>query len=122
MSFLDRFRKQKKSAVPVDIDISPEAHNILLEYLQSLWAGAPSDPIFEQKSLSRDLHFNSLNLAEMVFAVSKEREIAVDKIVDFLCCSIPGGGDIKLANLLQRIAILADGGFTEQQRSKLLTS
>lgn len=128
MSFFDRFRKRKES-VPIqagesggyEYGFNPQAHHMLLEYYRKIRAGAQPDPTFERKCLSRDLHFDTLNMAEMIFAISKEQGIPMDTIVDFLGCSIPGGGDTVLATLLQRLTILADS-FSETQRDALLAS
>lgn len=128
MSFLDRFRKRKEPA-PIqagepdafEYGFNPEAHHILLEYYRKIRDGAPPDPTFERKCLSRDFHFTTLNLAEMIFAIAKEQEIALDTILDFMACSIPGGGDALLATLMQRLAILAES-FSEKERDVLLAS
>lgn len=97
------------------------AHRIVLAYLRRLRAGQPPDPAFEARSLAHDLGFNTLSLAEVMFAVSCEHAIPVDTIADFLACGIPGGGDLETANLLKRIAILAES-FSEEERDLLLAT
>jgi hypothetical protein len=114
-----RSREENVDAANARFDAN--AHPIVLAYLRRLWAGEPPDPVFEAKSLSRELRFNTLSLAEVMFALSKERGVPVDTISDFLACGIPGGGDIKTANLLKRIAILADS-FSEEQRDDLIAA
>lgn len=104
-----------------DADFDVAAHRTVLAYLRSLWAGRDADPIFERQSLSRDLRFNTLSMAEVMFAISRERGVPVDTIADFLACGIPGGGDVETANLLQRVAILAES-FSEEERDLLLAT
>jgi len=117
MNWLDRpqslfFRGRKKQ--------ESTAHTVL-KYLERTWSEEPSDLVFEKKSLNRDLKFNSLDLAELIFLVSRKYEIPRKRIVHFLHTGIAGGGDHKLANLVERIAILAEH-YDESERSALLSS
>jgi hypothetical protein len=129
MSFLDRFRRSSSTAAsgpkpqssgePDAFD--PEAHQKVLAYLRRLWQGQARDEEFERTSLGRELHFNSLNLAELLFAVSREREVPTARIIHFLRIGIPGGGDAKIATLFERVVILSEQ-FDEPQRIALLSS
>jgi len=127
MAFFDRFRKKKSVSSEAENlfhnehGFNPDAHHVVLNYLRRLWKGEAPDPVFEKKRLSRDLNFNTLNLAEVIFAVSEERKIPLDTIVDFLACGIPGGGDADLSILVQRVSMLA-GSFSERERDVLLDS
>lgn len=129
MSLFDRFRRGKKStpeepeesfsAQCLRYGYNPEASRIILEYLRRLRKGEPSDPVFEQKSLGGDLNFTSLNFAEILFAISKEHEIPVERIAHFNSIGIPGGGDPGIANILRRIEILVERGLEESTAAYL---
>jgi hypothetical protein len=125
MSLFDIFRKkQQPQTGPIDVESSsfdPQAHHKVLEYLRRLWAGGQKDESFEKTALGADLRFNSLSFAELIFSISQEREIPLERIVHFLRVGIPGGGDQKIATLLERIAVLAEE-FDEQQRIALLAT
>lgn len=127
MGLLDRFRKRKrtpsnesqKDEKNAYADFDPQAHHVLLEYLRHLWSGGQADLELERKT---DLGFYTLNMAELLFAVSEERNVPRKRILHFLRKCIPGGGDAIIATLLERIFILADGGWGEQSRITLLCS
>lgn len=128
MSTFGRFRKSQEPAKSEpdkqthgSSDFDPQAHHLVLGYSRKISSGAQPDPTFERKSLSRDLKFNSLSLAELIFALSEECGIPIERIVHFLRTGLPGGGDQKIANLLERIAILAEQ-FGESERIALLSS
>jgi acyl carrier protein len=128
MSFFDHFRKKQEQETSKtnkltsdSLDFDPNAHHQILEYLRKIWSGESSNPEFEQKSLNRDLKFNSLNLTELFFSLSEEHEIPSERIAHFLRVGILGGGDNELATLLERIVILAEQ-FDESQRIVLLSS
>ncbi|MDO7851646.1 pentapeptide repeat-containing protein [Hymenobacter convexus] len=114
-------RDGQKGSLPVH-DSAYSAHGIILNYLRKLWRGDAIDSFFESKSLNNDLNFNSLNLAELIFAVIKERNLSKERVQDFLRIGITGGGDSDLANLIERIDILSLGGFEEPERIMLLNS
>lgn len=102
-------------------DFNPTAHHDILNYLKRLWNGEPPDPTFERKPLNGELLLNSLNLVELIFAVATERKVSQARIDHFLRTGISGGGDQKLATLIERITILAEQ-FDETERMALLSS
>jgi hypothetical protein len=124
MGFFDRFRSKKEST-PEEVsepggglsECDAKPHHVFLAYIRRLREGGPADPAFEQKTCGRDLNFNMLNLAEVMFAISKESDIPIDKISDFLRC----GSSPDFAILLERIAVLAEE-FSEAERDALLAS
>jgi hypothetical protein len=133
MGIFDRYQKKQRPAPPDPRDPNSikearaayeaaiEGHRQILDYFRRLESGGQLDPTFEQLSLNNDLGFNSLDLAEIIFAISKEYEIPIDRIVHFLSIGLPGGGDQALALLLRRIATLADS-FSTIERMALLDS
>ena len=109
--------------------ISPERHR-LLSYISYVWAGNPSDSQYEAMGFSSDLGLDTLDLVEILFALSKDLRIAADVVNQKMNVSkikIPGaedydddkGGWASLANLFARIAELANA-FTEVDRKALL--
>lgn len=102
-------------------DFDPQTHHDVLDYLRELWAGKDSDPEFESTTFGPYFVFNTLNLAALIFAVAKEREIPLERVLHFLRIGIPGGGDQTLALLIQRIASLAEA-FDEREWLTLLYS
>ncbi|MYA09509.1 MAG: acyl carrier protein [Holophagales bacterium] len=106
---------------PPEPSSDPEAHRPILEYVKRVWAGEDPDPVFEKKSLTHDVEFDSLHLAELIFALSEDLEIPMERILQFLRTGIPGGGDQKLATLLERIVMLSKE-FNSSDRFVLLSS
>lgn len=92
----------------------------ILEYLEALDNGAPTDVAFEQTPLFPDLGFTSLSLAETLYARAKTLNVPLERIVHFLSIGIVEGGDARLATLLQRVSGLSC--FNEEERTKLLES
>lgn len=130
MGLFDRFRN-KKDVVPKEIkppkedylfEYNSEANQLILHYLRRLEMGEAPDPIFEQKSLSGDLNFNTLNLAELFLELSKQQDVSIERIAHFLEIGIPGGGDKIIGTLLRRVGGLAEAGFSESERIALLMS
>lgn len=129
MSMFDRLSRRSSSGRapdpepqgPSEPPSDPEAHRLLLQYVKSVWAGEDPDPVFETKSLTHDIAFNSLHLAELIFALSEDFEIPMGRILRFVRSGIPGGGDQELANLLERIGILSEH-FNSSDRLALLSS
>ncbi|MCC2972725.1 hypothetical protein [Massilia sp. IC2-476] len=99
---------------------NPESTHRVLNYLDALDKGAPTDEAFEQTPLYPDLGFTSLSFAEILFARSIALNIPLERIVHFLSIGIVEGGDERLAILLQRVSALST--FTEEERAKLLES
>src|SRR5262245_24047109 len=62
----------------------PHAHRVVLRYFRKLWAGEARDAGFEAKTLSHDVGFRLLNLAELVVAMSDEIDLPIDNAVEFL--------------------------------------
>jgi hypothetical protein len=136
MGLFDRFRKSAKAPAPLDDkrrdeiielyhrdDLDPEgieSTHLVLEYLRRIWAGGEHDPTFERRSLSKDLDFDTLNLAEVLYALSKERDIPVDRIAYFVGIGLPGASNQVIATLLKRVATLGEAGWSETQRNRLL--
>ena len=87
MRLFHRFRKrgtpgsqQAAPAVPAETpEFDPQAHHKVLDYLRRLWDGQEPNDNFENQSLS-DLRFNSLSLAELFFALTKERHSGATKV------------------------------------------
>jgi hypothetical protein len=97
-----------------------EPLRVVRDYISRLRAGGPQDEQFEASSLNQ-LGFTSLHLAELLFQTSNELRIPKERVTEFLSIGIAGGGDRRLANLIERIAILADS-FDERERMLLLNS
>jgi hypothetical protein len=100
---------------------SQPAHHAILDYLRRLRNGAEADPAFEQRSLSYDLGFNSLNLAELVYSLTLELDIPPQRVIAWEWTGIPGPPR-PLADLFERVTILAQAGFDEIDRDELLDS
>jgi hypothetical protein len=109
--------------------ISPERQR-LLSYISYVWAGNPTDSQYEAMSVSGELGLDTLDLVEILLALSKEMEIHADVVNEKMSVSkikIPGAEDYdddkdgwaSLANLFARVAELAEA-FPERERDALL--
>ena len=98
----------------------PAAHQEILAYLRGLWKGKAPDPSFEERTLRTDFGFTSLNMAEVLLAVIQERGLSQEAALDYIR-SGPPLGEGNMANLLERLTILAEQ-FGEKERMTLLST
>lgn len=89
-----------------EFDLIPFAHRPVFEYFQQLWDGAPPDPDFEAKSLSRDFGMKGFNLAALFYLVAIARDIPLERVEQFLAPSTPGADD-SIVILFGKIAKMA---------------
>lgn len=105
---------------PAPPEYDPTAHHRILAYLRHIESGAASDAAFENRRLSTDLGFNTLNMAEVLLAVVNERGLSIEAVLGFMRVS-PPHGEARLANLLERTTLLAED-FDERDRMLMLSS
>jgi acyl carrier protein len=110
--------------------ISPTRYQ-LLSYISHVWAGNAGDQKVEALSISADLGLDTLDLVEILLALSEDLGIKSDTVSQKMRYSkvkVPGaedydddkGGWASLANLFARIAKLAEANLSEEQRDALL--
>lgn len=97
-----------------EFDLIPFAHHPVYFYIEDVWSGAPQDPDFEAKSLSRDFGIKAFNLAALFYLVAELRDIPKERVTEFLQPSTPGADD-SLAILFRKIATLAQT-FADEPR------
>jgi hypothetical protein len=111
----------------------PEAHHAVLSYLRGRFRGGPRDEVYEAKSLTDDLSFDTLNLVELLYVLATDRGIDSKTFSDAISTSnvkIPGAEDYdddhegwaSLAALYQRVVILAGAAMPEPVRDTLLAA
>jgi hypothetical protein len=123
-NFFRRHKEEETESQPSPTEpvltTNPTAHHVILEYLRSIWNGAERDNDFEQKSLTNDIDFNLVNLAELTISVCKERNLSLERVIDFSTI-MDVGGQQHLTTLLKRLQILMKS-FGEEERIKLIDS
>ena len=114
-------------------------HHPVLAYIRGVRAGTPADPAYERKALTADLELDTLDLAELLLALGREKGMDADAIAGAMQTrgiKIPGaedydddrGGWSSLPNLVRRAGGLGapdeEGRetFNETDRRKLLAS
>lgn len=123
----DSTKRQPTTSPKNSGDTSPSCEaggrEALLKYYRDLRNGAPGKPDFEAQSLSRELDFDTLDLAEVILALSLDAGIeseAIQSSIRNAPAQLPReepvddhGGWSSLANLFGRVEHLATGAPTD---------
>jgi len=92
----------------------PKAFEPVLSYILGVFDGKPKDDAFE----ARDVQFDTLDLAELVMGLCRQRKLSTDKAVEFM--GLGTKGDLPEGTLARRIIELS-ATKNAVERAEILT-